>query len=474
MSAMTQAAAAAAEKTARERPVLWRPHRKQSKALKCSAFELFYGGAAGGGKSDFLLADYLHGVNAWREKWKGIMFRHTYDELEELHKRAKELYLPLGAKPIDKGRTYLFPTGAAIKFRYLEHDNDVEHYQGHEYTWIGFDELGNYPTDFAWRYMISRCRSSAGAPCYMRGTGNPGGSGHAWIKARFIDGRQPETIYKTTDAGMAITRCFIPSTVEDNPSIMANDPEYTERLKLLPPHLYRALRYGDWDVFAGQVFDEFRREKHVRKPFALKPGEWKKFYAFDWGYNKPYALVKLAVNGDGKVIQYGETYGCRPGEYDQGTREACRNVAAQAWRDAVAEGVTEIICDPAIWNKTDDVMSPAEILGETGFTVEKANNDRLNGWLSIHELLKAEDENQRPLLQFFDTCVDTIRTLPALTPDRNRPEDVDSKLEDHLADALRYGCMSDYVKNPAPYLRYQRGGGVINPRKYDVLGDNGF
>ncbi|GHV91625.1 phage terminase large subunit [Spirochaetia bacterium] len=456
-----------------QQPILWKPHSKQAQALNSNAFELFYGGAAGGGKSDFLLADYLHGVNEWRKNWKGIIFRHTYDELEELHKRAKELYLPLGAKLIDKGRSYQFSTGATIKFRYLEHDNDVEHYQGHEYTWIGFDELGNYATDFAWRYMISRCRSRVGAPCYIRGTGNPGGPGHAWVKARFIDGFVPGKIFKTTDNGMTITRVFIPSTIEDNPTLMKNDPDYINRLKLLPPHLYRALRFGDWDVFAGQVFEEFRREKHVCKPFPLKPGEWKKFYAFDWGYSKPYALVKLAVNYDGKVIQYGETYGCEEGEFNKGTREPCRDVAAAAWKDAVAEGVTEIIMDPAMWGKQDDVPSPAETFEEVGFITERAHNERVNGWLQIHELLKQTDENQRPMLQFFDTCVHTIRTLPALTPDKNHPEDVDSHLEDHLPDALRYGCMSDYVKNPAPYLRRHRGGS-ITPKKFDVLKDNGF
>lgn len=454
-------------------PRLWMPHPRQAEALGSTAFELFYGGAAGGGKSDFLLADYPHGVNEWREAWKGIIFRHTYDELEELHKRAKELYLPLGAKLIDKGRTYLFSTGATIKFRYLETDSDVEHYQGHQYTWIGFDELGNYATDYAWRYMISRCRSPVGAPCYMRGTGNPGGVGHAWIKNRFIDGFTPGVKHKVKEDGVTLTRVFIPSTVEDNLTLMKNDPGYVDRLKLLRPDLYRALRFGDWDVFAGQVFDEFRREKHVIKPFPLKQGVWKKFYSFDWGYSKPYALDKLAVNGDGKVIQYGEKYGCQAGEYNKGTKESCREVAAAAWQDAVAEGVTEIICDPAIWSKQDDAPSPAEILGDVGFNTIKANNDRLNGWLSIHELLKQTDENERPMLQFFDTCVHTIRTLPALTPDKNRPEDVDSKLEDHLADALRYGCMSDYIKDPTPYLRYQRGGIVI-PQKFNVLRDNGF
>jgi hypothetical protein len=315
---MTMKSKVAGKATVSEPIVLWKPQPKQSAALECNAFELFFGGAAGGGKSDFLLADFTAGINAWRENWKGILFRRSYDELQELHARARQLYMPLGAKLIDKGRVYKFPTGATLRMTYLEHDNDVERYQGHQYPWIAFDELGNYATDYAWRYMVSRCRSPAGAPCYMRATGNPGGSGHAWIKNRFIDGYVPGKVYKTTDGKMPITRCFIPSTVEDNAILMAMDPGYVERMRMLPDQMYRALRHGDWDVFAGQVFDEFRRDRHVVKPFALNQGRWVKFYAFDWGYAKPYAVIKLAVNGDGKVVQYGEIYGCVEGEYNKG------------------------------------------------------------------------------------------------------------------------------------------------------------
>jgi hypothetical protein len=290
--------------------VLWKPHYKQALALKSPAFELLFGGAAGGGKSDYLLMDFYAGVQEYKRHWRGILFRRTYGELEELMRRAGELYVPLGGRLVNKGRDYVFPNGASVSFRYLEHDNDVLRYQGHQYTWIGFDELGNYATDFAWRYMITRCRSAAGAPCYMRATANPGGAGHAWIKARFIDGFEPYRVHRTVEAAglvkLPITRGFIPSRLEDNPALMKNDPDYANRLKLLPSHLYRAMRGGDWDIFAGQAFDEFRRALHVVKPFALEPGSWKKFYALDWGYAKPFSLGKWAVNGEGRMVRYGE------------------------------------------------------------------------------------------------------------------------------------------------------------------------
>jgi hypothetical protein len=423
--------------------------------LKNNAFELLFGGAAGGGKSDFLLADFVSNVNDWRADWRGVLFRQTYPELETIINRAKELYLPLKAVWNKTERTFIFPTGSKLQMRFLESDEDVTRYQGQEYTWVGFDELGNYPTMYCWEYMMSRLRSSKGAPCYIRGTANPGGRGHSWLKNRFIDGLIPGKIYRIGKTN--ITRCFIPSKIKDNGILMENDPGYLDRLKSLPEHLRRALLDGDWDIFIGQYFDEWRRERHVVKPFALPQGQWFKFYAFDWGYNAPYAMVKLAVNRDGKVIQYGEKYGCVPGKINIGTREPASEVAAAAWEDAIAEGVTVIVCDPAIWSKTDDHPSAGEHIEEAGFKAEYADNDRAPGWLNLHEYLKQTDENGNPMFQVFETCHHTIRTIPVLTPDKNRPEDVDSKLEDHLADAIRYGLMSDYVRNPVNALRRQNG-----------------
>jgi len=462
--------------------ILWKPSYKQALALKCPAFELFFGGAAGGGKSDFLLLDFYAGVNKYGQYWKGIIFRRTYDELEELMTRAKEIYEPLGGKLINKGRDYLFPNGASLKFRYLEQDKHVLRYQGHQYTWVAFDELGNYPTDYAWRYMITRCRSAKGVPCYMRGSGNPGGVGHAWIKTRFIDGYEPFKIHKTVETGgLPITRCFIPSNLEDNPALMKNDPGYAERLKLLPGHLYRALRNGDWDIFAGQVFDEFRREKHVVKPFALPSGDWKKFYSFDWGHAKPFSLGKWAVNSEGRMIRYGEWYGCEKGEINVGVKMSTADIAAKAWEMALAEGVTEMVADTAMWAKDKDAPSKIEYFekagadGETGFKTIRADKDRANGLAIFHQRLKTLCEDQKPMLLIFDHCVDFIRTIPVLTPSVSDPEDVNSNLEDHIYDEARYAMMSDFAHNPADWLRKQNGGwnfAAKRSARYDPLADD--
>jgi hypothetical protein len=459
--------------------VLWKPHYKQALALKSAAFELLFGGAAGGGKSDFLLIDFWAGVMKYGKNWRGILFRKTYAELEELLKRAGELYVPLGGRFLAKRNEYAFPNGAYIRFKYLENDNDVANYQGHQYTWIGFDELGNYPSDFAWRYMISRCRSAAGVPCYMRATANPGGAGHAWIRARFIDGFEPYKTHRTVEtasggAGVTVSRCFIPSLIEDNPTLMRNDPGYAERLKLLPNHQYRALRKGDWDVFAGQVFDEFRREKHVVKPFPLEPGCWKRFYSLDWGFATPFSLGKWAVNAEGRMVRYGEWYGADLGEFNKGLKMGASAAAEHAWEWAVAEGVTEIVADTACWNRTDDKeLSVAEKWEEAGFTMIRANKDRKNGKMMFHQQLITLGEDNKPMMLIFDTCANFIRTIPAMVPSPADPEDVDTKLEDHIYDESRYAVMSEFVHHPADALRRQNGNWNFRKQRggWDPLAD---
>jgi hypothetical protein len=446
--------------------IIWQPQPRQALALSCPAFELLFGGARGGGKTDFLLADFCGGIVTWGKNWRGILFRKTYPELEEVILRAKELYLPIGAEYHDQKKTFTFNNGAWLRLRSLDRDDEVTHYQGHQYTWVGFDELGNYRTDFQWGYMMTSCRSAAGAPCYMRATANPGGVGHAWIKNRFIEGFEPEKMYRDANGN---TRCFIPSKIDDNQALLKNDPGYKNRFDNLPDYLRRALLEGDWDIMAGQVFDEWRREKHVVKPFALEQGAWHKFYAFDWGYQAPYALVKLAVNGDGKVIQYGELYGCLPGEINKGVKESSPEIARKAKASADAEGVTELVADPSCWNKQDDHPAVIEAFQAAGFRCERANNDRVPGWARLHELLKTEDEYNRPMLQVFDTCTQTIRTLPVLLPDEHKPEDVNSDMEDHLADALRYGIMSVHARYPRTLFGIRK-----DLNRWDTLRDNGF
>ena len=453
---------------------LWKPQKRQAQALENNAFELLFGGAAGGGKSDFLLADYITNVNDWRQAWRGVLFRRTYPELETIIARAKELYLPLRATWNQATRTFTFPPGSQLQMRFLESDDDVTRYQGQEYTWVGFDELGNYPTDYPWKYMMSRLRSAAGAPCYIRGTANPGGRGHGWIKERFIDGKEPGKIYRIGKS--EITRCFIPSRLEDNAILMERDPLYIKRLEMLPTYLRKALKDGDWNIFIGQVFDEFSSTKHVVRPFALPAGVWKRFYSLDWGFSKPFSIGKWAVNADGRMVRYGEWYGCSRENKDSGLKLGAEEVAKKAWADAVAEGVTECVADPAIWGKADTGPTVAEKFQSAGFRMIPGNNDRVNGLVMFHQLLINTGEDGRPMLLVFNVCHNFIRLLPTLTPDPHHPEDIDTKLEDHIYDEARYAVMSDFAHNPVGALRRQNGSWNFGSKRqgdsWDPLAEN--
>lgn len=446
--------------------VYWKPQPKQELALRCPATELFYGGAAGGGKSDWLIGDYMQGANLYGRFWRGILFRQTYDELEELMDRANELFTPQGARFVGKGskegsNIWIFPNRATLKMRYLENEKDVKHYIGHQYTWVGIDELGNYPTPYCWLMMKSRLRSAHGVPSYIRGTGNPGGVGHGWIKQRFMDDHIPNQIFyiETELNGIKSrdTACFIPSTLNDNQVLMQNDPDYEKKLLSLPSHIARALRFGDWSVFEGQVLESFRPNIHVCKPFILEQGMWFRFCAMDWGWAKPYSIGFYAVNSQGRLIRYRELYGCKQDEYNVGVKKQSTKLAQEAWEFASLEGIKDMVADPAIWNKENNQCIMQDF-ADVGFNMVQANNERINGLVMVDQIFKQTvDQNGTPMFQVFNTCKAFIRTIPMLTPNPNHPEDIDTKLEDHVYDEFRYAVMSDFVMHPTTHLRKVNG-----------------
>ena len=431
---------------------VWSPQPKQEIALECPADELFYGGAKGGGKSDFLLADYLRGLK-YGVDWRGILFRRTYNELEELQARAYEIYPKLGAEfvgtsAIKESRAWHFPNGATLKMRYMERFQDVHAYQGHQYTWMGWDELTNWPDDRCYVWMLSCLRSPKGIPVCVRASGNPGNVGHVWVKDRFIDSKIPFELYWNDELKMYST--FIPAKLDDNIILMEKDPGYETRLKALPEHLYRAYREGDWDIFAGQVFEEFSREMHVVKPCAINPS-WRRFCSFDWGYARPYSIGWWAVTNEGRFIRYREMYGCafdeitgRP-KHDVGNKKPASELARESWDISVAEGCTTMIADPSIWYKQTEAPTVADIFEGVGWTMIKANNDRISGLAKMHDYMKNIASDGKPLILIFDTCHAFIRTIPVLVVDETKLEDIDTKGEDHVYDETRYALMSDYA-----------------------------
>lgn len=443
---------------------VWRPNPgPQTLLVTCPIYEVFYGGARGGGKTDGLLGDFMEGVNKYGHAWRGIFFRRTYPELEEVIRRSKEIYYRVfpGAIFLTGSKTWYFPSGATLKMRYMEKDDDVMNYQGHGYSWIALDEITTWPTPYCYDTIKACARSPHGAPVRIRLSGNPGGPGHHWVKDRFIDNSPPLKVFKDAEG---LERVFIPSFVWDNPKWEQADPDYIKRLKALAdPSLRRAWLLGDWDAFIGQVFEEWRRKLHTCRPYKL-PEWWRRFMSCDWGYGAPFAIHWYAVDPEDRCWMYREWYGQRPG--------ARANTGVRLTADVVAQKIVEI--EKKAGEKIEyRVMSPDAWMkkGEEGPTIaesfedvlidnhmvdfDQANNDRLNGLYQCHLRLKHQppDSNGkmvRPMFVVFDTCSYFIKTIPPLGHDKHNVEDVDKNAEDHSYESWRYGMMSRPMASAEP------------------------
>lgn len=418
-----------------------RPTGKQEEFISSNVDEIFFGGARGGGKTFALLMDFASHSNHYGRDAKGILFRKTNAELEEAITIAKDIFQGF-AKWRVGDRMWVFANGGTLKLRFLDRDDDCQRYHGHSYSWVGFDEIGNWPTSFPYLFMFSSLRSARGVPLYMRATGNPGGVGAAWVKKRFIDSKSPGKVYATDGH----TSQFIPSRLEDNPLLMA-DGKYEENLKQLPDHLYKAFRWGDWEVFAGQVFSEFRPESHIIQPFPLD-SSWYKFASLDWGYARPYSIGFWALGQEGRLIRFTEFYGSKNHD-NEGTRESIREVFTKVSEAAAFVGIEDMVADPACWSKMGFSEESVESVFNEYFTMFKGVNDRINGANALHNFFKTKLSDGGPMLCVFPNCKDFIRTIPALTEDKNKPEDVDTRLEDHVYDDTRYTVM--FVKAESNY-----------------------
>lgn len=427
--------------------MVWEPQPgPQSSAITAQFVdELFFGGARGGGKSDYLLGDYLQDVSIG-EGWRGIIFRKTYNELEELQIRARELFPLLGAVYKSTASAdhpfsncWYFPSGATLKMRYLEHERDADGYQGHQYVWIGFDELPNHSTPYGYDKLKACLRNSRGIHGRIRASGNPGGKGHIWVKARFIDVAPPYTPY--VDPATGLIRCFIPSKLADN-VYLRDATQYVALLKASgSAELVRAWLEGDWDVVAGAYFDCWNKDKHVIKPFAI-PAEWTRFRSFDWGSARPFSVGWWAIS-DGtilpknSIVRYREWYGMK--EPNVGLKLTAEEVGLGIVKREKGDAISYGVADPSCW-KVDGGPSVAERMAKVGARFRPADNSRINGWDQMRQRMIGEDG--APMFYVFDTCLDWIRTVPLLQHDTNKPEDLDSDMEDHAADDGRYACMS--------------------------------
>ena len=441
------------ETVAKAKRIIFQPNPgPQTDFLSSTEQEVLYGGSAGGGKSYAMVADPVRYMNNPRSN--KLLVRRSTEELRELISISKQLYpeaIP-GIKFLERDKTWVAPSGASLWMSYLDRDDDVMRYQGQAFNWIGFDELTQWSSPYAWDYMRSRLRTTtaSGLPLYMRATTNPGGAGHFWVKKKFIDpSPYNKAFWATNSEGEVITwpkghtkegkplfkRRFIPANLFDNP-YLSSDGMYEANLLSLPEHQRRQLLEGDWSISEGSAFTEFNVKKHVVEPYDI-PNSWAKFRACDYGYGSYTGVLWFAVSPSEQLVVYRELY------VSKVTASDLADIILEAEE---GEKIRYGVLDSSLWHKRGDTgPSLAEQMIMKGCRwrpSDRSRGSRVAGKNEIHRRLQVDEFTEEPGIVFFNTCRSLIEQLPSLPLDKNNPEDVDTKAEDHLYDALRYGIMT--------------------------------
>lgn len=449
--------------------IVWSPQSGPQHALiECPVYEIFYGGARGGGKTDGVLGKMAIKAETYGTAFNCIFFRHELPMLDDAINRSQEIFGPLGATWNDQKKTWKFPGGGRLRFRPLERVKDAEKYQGQNVSDVCIEEAGNFADPAPILRLHAVLRSARGIPTQMHLTGNPGGPGQLWIKHRYID-PAPEGYKILTETfrfgkqEFKRNRVFIPALVTDNKILLENDPNYIGNLFMVgSAELVRAWLEGDWNAIEGAYFDCWSRDM-VIKPFEI-PDHWTRIRSFDWGSAKPFSVGWWAVASEDLIttsgvipknamVRYREWYGAAKDE--AGVTKP--NIGLKLKTAAVAKGIAQRetekihkqVADPAIFAE-DGGPSIAEEMYNADHSIkwQSADNKRIPGWSQMRQRMEGDED--KPMVYVFDTCTDSIRTIPALQHDDIKPEDLDTDGEDHAADEWRYGLMARPWTKPKP------------------------
>jgi len=449
---------------------IWEAHPgSQRTFLSSPIWETCYGGTRGPGKTDALIVDFAqHCGMGFGENWRGILFRQTYKQLSDVIAKSKRLFRQSfpGARFVGgEQMKWVWPTGEELLLRHMASPDDYWNYHGHEYPWIGWEELTNWQTSECYESMMACSRSAfPGMPRKYRSTTNPYGKGHNWVKRRFIDVADFGRVYVEPETGNK--RVYIHGSMLENTHLMKADPGYVARLKAITnPHKRKAWLYGAWDVTSGGMFDDlWDKRHHVIEPFII-PKTWPVYRAFDWGSSRPFSLGYWArcdgspanlADGTvytfprGTLIRVAEWYGWT-GKDDEGCRLLAVEVARQmktdiephlTFKDQIRAGPA----DTQIFN-VDNGKSIADDMGREGIEWTPANKSpgsRKHGAEAMRKLLTARAKrSDEPGILVFSTCRQFVRTVPPIPRDEKDPDDVNSKAEDHCWDETRYMILSE-------------------------------
>ena len=406
---------------------------------------ILYGGSAGGGKTDSLLMAAFIACVTWPGCKVGY-FRRRYPDLEGpggAIMRSHEFYGEI-AKYHGGNRRWIFPKRknggqSIVQFCHCQNEDDVHNYNSQQFDILLIDE-STQMSEFQLRYLLTRNRATVNnlIPFCAMAT-NPGGVSHNYHLKKFVEAGPPSVpVDVEVENGLYEKHIFIPARLSDNKVLEDRDPNYRFTLERMPEDLRRALLDGDWHVFKGQYFNEFRVDEHVVAPFAI-PENWRLFGSIDWGFAAPCAVYLHTIDpAMGRVYTIKELYV---------TEHRAADVAKLMKEMVGDREIGYIKASPDMWHERGlgSKASPGEIIAEefikVGLPVEPADNRRVLGWNRMREYLShAPDE--KPWWQIFNTCSNLIRTLPQLIYDKNKVEDVSPECEDHGPEAARYFLFS--------------------------------